>query len=174
MPLVLVAGISGSGKSVVCIELQARGYEAHDTDLEGNAVWVHRETGEAAAVDPGPNVSAPEWLEQHEWRVVRHKVEAMAENAGNRTVFLCGMTANQDEVSHLFSRIVYLSIDARTLRDRVASRTTNDFGKAPHELAAILAWHDVVEDGYRRLGAAIIDATRPLHQVVEGVLHASP
>jgi thymidylate kinase len=173
MPLVLVTGISGAGKSAACVELQERGYEAHDTDLEGNAVWIHRETGVATAVHSPPERRPPEWLEQHEWRIVRHRVEALAERTCKRTVFLCGMTANQDDVADLFSRVIYLSIDAQTLRRRVGSRTTNEFGQAPHELAAILAWRDVVEERSRRSGAVIIDATRPLHQVVDDVLEAS-
>jgi dephospho-CoA kinase len=173
VPLVLVTGISGSGKSTVCEELKPRGYEAHDIDLEGNAVWVHRKTGEVTAMPAAPKVGTPQWLAEWEWRVVRHKVEGLAERAGDRTVFLCGITANEKEVWHLFSLVIYLSIDSQTLRRRVASRTTKDFGKAPHELAAILAWHDVGEDQYRQFGAVIIDATRPLHQVVDDVLEAS-
>jgi hypothetical protein len=41
VPLVYVTGISGAGKSAVCHELKRRGYEAHDTDEENNAVWVN-------------------------------------------------------------------------------------------------------------------------------------
>jgi hypothetical protein len=172
MPLVFVTGISGSGKSAVCVELRERGYDAHDTDRDGNAGWTHRETG-ATASRPPPGAGSAEWLEQHEWTVVREKVEALAARAGDRTVFLCGMTANQADVSDLFSRVILLSIDAETLQRRVASRTTNDFGQTPHELAAILAWHSFVEDQHRRIGARIVDATRPLRQVVDDVVEAS-
>jgi dephospho-CoA kinase len=173
MPLILVSGISGSGKSAVCVELQKRGYEAHDTDLDGNAVWVDRETGETTPGHSARSASSPEWFEKHEWRVVPEKVEALAEHASTRTVFLCGMTANEREVWHLFARVVYLSTDAQTIRDRVASRTTNDFGKTQHEMAAILDWHEVVEEQQRQSGAVIIDATRPLSQVVGDVISAA-
>jgi dephospho-CoA kinase len=173
VPLVLVTGISGSGKSAVCDELKRRGFDAHDTDSEGNAVWVRRATGEVNATPAAPPVRSPEWLAAHEWRVVVDTVEALAERAGDQAVFLCGSTANEEEVWHLFSRVIYLSIDTETLRRRVASRTTNDFGKAEHELAAILAWHSAGEDAYRRFGAVIVDATRPLAQVVDDVLGAS-
>ena len=66
--------------------------------------------------------------------------------------------------------MIYLAIDRQTLRRRLASRTTNDFGKSPNELRAILGWHEVGDDEYRRLGAAIVDATRPLDEVVDHVL----
>ncbi len=94
MPLVLVTGISGSGKSTVCSELQARCYEAHDTDQHANAVWVRRATGEIAATQSGPEMRSPDWLAQHEWTMARDRIEALAERAGSRTVFLCGMTKN--------------------------------------------------------------------------------
>jgi shikimate kinase len=173
VPLVLVTGISGSGKSAVCGELQRRGYEAHDTDQDGNAVWVSQKTGDVTATPAASEGTPPEWLEEQEWRVAPFKVEALAKRADTLLVFLCGSTANEREVWHLFSRVIYLAIDNETLRRRLASRTTNAFGKAPNELQAILSWHEVGEDQYRRFGATIVDATSPLNQVVDNVLAAS-
>jgi adenylate kinase family enzyme len=172
VPLVLVAGISGAGKSAVCTELLRRGYEAHDLDLDGNAVWVNRATGEDSPAEASRSAESPDWFEQHDWCVVPEKVRALARRADDETVFLCGMTKNEHEVSHLFSRIIYLSIDAQTIRDRVASRTANDFGKAAHEMAAILAWHEIAELEHRRAGAVMIDATQPLTQVVDEVVRS--
>jgi shikimate kinase len=171
--LVLVTGISGSGKSTVCVELQARGYEAHDMDLEGNAAWIHRETGRAWPPHQRPDTGAPDWFERYEWRVVPEKVEGLAARARDRTIFLAGMATNGHEVWHLFSRVIYLAIDEPTLRRRVASRTTNDFGKTPSELAAILEWHEFAERQHRQAGATMIDATLPPDRVVDAVLEAS-
>ncbi len=173
MPLIYVTGISGAGKSAVCNELNRRGHEAHDTDQDENAVWVNRTTGEVTAVADAADRSRPGWLRDQEWRVVPSKVQALVGRADDRLVFLCGSTANEDEVWHLFSRVIYLAIDEQTLRDRLASRTSNDFGKAPEELEAILAWHKVGEADYRRWGAAVVDATLPLHDVVDQVLEAA-
>ena len=100
-----------------------------------------------------PEFKPPDWLEGHEWRVVASKVDALAKRADRRTVFLCGSTANDDEVWHLLSRVICLAIDGQTLRRRLASRTTNDFGKSPDELQAIVSWHEVADEQYRRLGA---------------------
>jgi gluconate kinase len=173
VPLVLVAGISGAGKSAVCLELQRRGHEAHDLDLDGNTVWVDRETGVVSPAAASRTAESTEWFDRHDWCVVPERIQGIADSAGRRTVFLCGMTKNEHEVSHLLARVVYLSIDATTIRDRVASRTTNDFGKADHELAAILAWHETAEREHREAGAVIVDATRPLGQVVDDVLRAA-
>ena len=56
-----------------------------------------------------------------------------------------------------------------TLKRRITARD-NKFGKAPEELAAILGWHADYEEIYRGFGAVVIDATRPLEQVVGEVL----
>ena len=101
------------------------------------------------------------------------KVRALAPRADDQLVFLCGSTANEHEVWDLFYRVIYLTIDEQTLRDRLASRTSNDFGKAPEELEAILEWHKVAEGEYRRFGAVIVDATAPLPEVVDNVLAAA-
>jgi len=77
MPLVYVTGLSGTGKSAVCRELKRRGYEAHDTDEEGNAVWVNRETGEVTAAAGAADRSRPGWLDDQEWRIVPSKVHAL-------------------------------------------------------------------------------------------------
>ena len=133
----------------------------------------NRTTGEVTAVAGAADRRRPGWLDDQEWRVVPNKVQALAARAGDRLVFLCGSTANEDEVWHLFSRVIYLVIDEQTLRDRLASRTSNDFGKTPTELAAILSWHQVGEADYVGFGAAIVDATVPLRDVVDHVLDAS-
>ena len=171
MPLVYVTGLSGAGKSAVCDELRRRGYEAHDTDRDGNAVWVDCATGEVAALNAGAIERTREWLDRHEWHIVASRAEALAARARDRFVFLCGGAANEREVWHCFSLTICLAVDEQTLRHRLATRTSNDFGKSPHELASILQWHELGMDRYRELGALIIDATRPLTSVVDDVIH---
>jgi gluconate kinase len=171
--LVLVTGTSGSGKSAVCESLRARGHEAHDMDLDGNAAWMHRATGEHWPAGVRPDTGAPDWFAQYEWRAIPEKIEALAGRGGEHPVFLCGMTTNGHEVWHLYSRVVYVSVDERTLRERLASRTTNDFGKTREELDAIFVWHGTAEEQHRDAGATMVDATLPLDQVVDAVLAAS-
>ena len=173
MPLVYVTGISGAGKSTVCAELRRLGHDAHDTDQEGNAVWVNRLTGEVTLIASARERGQSGWLDEQEWRLAPTMVEILARRARDRVVFLCGSAANEHEVWHLFSRVVYLAVDEATLVDRLASRTSNDFGKSETELAAILGWHAYGDAEFARLGATIIDATRVLDEVVDDVLRAA-
>jgi shikimate kinase len=170
MSLILVTGISGTGKSAVCEELQRRGYESHDTDLDGNAVWVHRETGEVVASGEGDR-RPPGWLDVYGWQVVPSRVEAIAPRATGRLAFLCGSIENDKDVWRLFSKVIYLTVDEDTLHHRLETRTSNDFGRYPEELAAILKWHKVGADLYRSLGASIVDTTRPFGDVVDEVIN---
>jgi hypothetical protein len=80
------------------------------------------------------------------------------------------LDGERNQVWHLFSKTIYLTIDEATLRERLATRTSNDFGKSDHELAAVLKWHKVGPEQYRTFGATIIDATQPLADVVDDVL----
>lgn len=73
---------------------------------------------------------------------------------------------------HLFDRVVALVADIPTIERRLAARA-GDYGKAPEELAAIVGWHHGFEESYRRFGAAIVDATRSLHEVADEVLAAT-
>jgi hypothetical protein len=88
----------------------------------------------------------------------------------DKTAFLCGSVENEVAVWDLFDHVVCLVADNETLRDRLEARTTNAFGKHPEELAAALGFNDGVESVYRRLGATIIDGTRPLPEVADAIL----
>jgi gluconate kinase len=168
-----VTGVSATGKSAVCAALQRRGYDAHETDRDGIAVWVNRETGEVAADGAVARDRTSGWLERYGWFVVPARVEDIAARATGRLVFLCGSTENDREVWHLFSKVIYLTVDEATLRQRLATRISNEFGKTPDELDAVLKWHAVGADRYRSLGVCVVDATRPLAEVVDDVIEVA-
>jgi len=167
--LVLVTGISGAGKSTVCAELRRRGYDAHDSDDDDNAVWVDTATGEVIGRLPAA-ARTPAFLARYEWRFDPERVAALATQAHDHAVFLCGATSNEAEVWRHFRLAIYLAIDEGTLRHRLATRTSNDFGRSDHERDMVLGWHRVAEDDYRRFGAVVVDGARPLFEVVDAVL----
>ena len=167
-----VTGNSGTGKSTVCEVLRARGYVAFDADEDGFSRWIDRSRGDVVLDPPYP---VPEgWLDRYGWVIVRERVEALVEEFRSHNAFLCGSAENETDVRDLFDIIVCLVIDQDTLRHRLATRTTNAFGQHPEELAAALEWNPRMRALYESRGATIIDASKLLTEVVDGVIDAVP
>ncbi|OQR63131.1 hypothetical protein B6E66_15980 [Streptomyces maremycinicus] len=144
---------------------------AIDSDDDGFSHWIDRATGEVV-VDPPYPVPAG-WLDRYGWAIVRERVEDLVEDSRARTAFLCGSAENEADVLDLFDVVVCLVIDEDTLRHRLATRTTNTFGRHPEELAAALKWNSRMRAIYESHGATIIDASAPLTEVVDAVIDAA-
>jgi shikimate kinase len=69
--------------------------------------------------------------------------------------------------------MVLLTAPAETIVERLSTRTTNGFGKNPHELANTLAIIAEIEPLLRRSADLVIDTTAPLDEVVRQVLSAA-
>lgn len=169
MPLIWITGISGSGKSAVRQELRRRGYEAFGTDEDGFAHWVDTENG---AITSRANVGdrPPAFHARNDWRVDVEGVRRLAVVAKEKLVFLCGAVQNEIEAWQFFDQVILLSVDEETIRQRIASRTNNDFGKSDHELGSILGWNQNIEANYEGYGAFIVDARQALPDVVAEVV----
>jgi hypothetical protein len=170
MALAWVTGVSGSGKSSVCEVLKVQSRTAIDSDWDGYSRWVDRRTGEPVLNPPYPTPVG--WLDHFGWKVRPEAVESLAAELGEGTGYLCGGFENQAEVVHLFDRLVCLFIGEATLRHRLSTRTNNHFGRHPEEMQAAVEQRLEVMDWCRARGAALIDATAPLEEVVNQVLAA--
>jgi hypothetical protein len=163
--------VSGVGKSTVCALLKARQEPAVDADGEGFNHWVDRESGEIVVNPPYPVPAG--WIERFAWQISREKVVALRERAPSKTALLFGMVENELEVSDLFDKVICLVADNRTIEARLQTRTTNEFGKHPDQMAAVLGWNSSVEEIYRRSGATIIDGRMDPADVADAVLAAA-
>jgi broad-specificity NMP kinase len=159
MKRVLITGMSGTGKSTVIEELAARGYRAVDLDSDAWSEWVSvgydALTGRADARD---------WV----WRVDR--VEQLLATEDADVLFVSGCASNQGQFYEYFDHVVLLSAPAPVLVERLATRTTNAYGKRPDELAETLGYVATVEPLLRRGATLEVDASAPLAQVVETIL----
>jgi dephospho-CoA kinase len=162
-----VAGLSGTGKSTIVQHLQRAGELAWDAD--DLSFWRDRQTGEAVA---RPAVRPDGWVERYGWVIDPEGVRRCRDDADGRVGYLAGGAENEADVWGLFDTVVYLVTDDATIRERLATRTGNDFGRTDEELAMVLGWNDVLEAHYRKAGATIIDAGQPLPAVVEAVRSA--
>ncbi len=169
MSFIYITGPSGAGKSTVRNELMKRGYEAHDTDEDGLSAWCDNQTLEPVEFPKAEDRPAG-WFEKHDFRLSGERVKQLAERAKTKTIFLCGIPANDKEFREYYDRIICLVIDEETMKQRVAERTTNNFGKSPDELELMLYWHGKMLERYKEWGAVMIDASRPLNEVVDAVI----
>jgi dephospho-CoA kinase len=149
LTVVLVTGMSGTGKSTVLAELSRRGHQVVDTDHGG---WSE----EAPAAEGG--------VEQL-WR--EERIEALLDQHRDGTLFLSGCVANQGAFYPRFAAVVLLSAPLEVLLERIASRRTNDFGKTGAERQRILGDLREVEPMLRRTATAEIDTRRPVSAVAD-------
>lgn len=170
--LIWVTGLSGTGKSSVAGCLRELGYRSVDADDDGISSWRSHATGE---IMPSPALAdrPADWLDRFGWSIDVRRVEELRRGADSRPVFLFGAVENEAEVLPLADIVVCLVADADTLRQRLATRRTNEFGKAPGDLEAVMSWQGVFEDRHKEIGAVMIDATQPLPQVVVAVVAAT-
>lgn len=171
MPIFLITGSAGTGKSEVCRALKERDYEAFDIDDDGLARWQHNETGN---IHPKSSVSAEQrtadFIKEHSWNVPTDYLAGLASSSGGRPIFICGSLGNEDKVRNLFKIIFALYVDEDTLVHRLASRSNNDWGKQPHELEQTLIAHRNSIKKYNKLGYITIDADQPIKEVVKAIL----
>src|SRR3954449_5526600 len=130
----LVEGVSGTGKTSVCRELNRRGYQAvnGDTDL---AYQGDPETGSA---------SDTALHEHHIWDVGR--VRALVADHQEPVTFFCGGSRNFSRFIDLFDQVFVLDIDLETLHRRLELRPQDEWGSGPAERNLILRLHRTKED----------------------------
>ena len=175
MALYYVTGLSGTGKSAVLRELRVRGFRARGVDEDGYADWINRITGRPDAFPRNdPEFDFHAWYAAHYWVLSVRRISLLSRAAARlgKPVFLCGSASGDDVVWQLFDKVIALVADQETIRRRLAARPEG-FGKTPEELADVLFWHAGFETAYRGFGATVIDATRPLLEVVAEILAAS-
>lgn len=164
MPAYLITGESGTGKSSVADELARRGHAAYNTDdMPGLTHFVY-EDGTLVDLSKGhiEDKSELEWV----WDAP--KLTELLHSAD--VVFICAVTSRQHEFYDQFDKIILLTIDEPTLKRRLHTRTTNDYGKHPNEMALILAGREGFEQQMLEVGAIPVDATQPLDAVVNEIL----
>jgi shikimate kinase len=137
--------MSATGKSTVAAELAARGHRAVDVDQ-----------GYVVATDDGRQL----WDEP--------RIEALLDEPGG-LLFVMGLEENGVRFLPRFDAVVLLTAPVDVLTERLATRTTNPYGKDPAELQRVLDDVREVEPRLRRIATHEIDTTRPLAEVVDEI-----
>jgi shikimate kinase len=171
MALIYITGVAGTGKSTICQQLRQLGYTAYDADVDGFMGWQHIASGEWVCGYDMPNYLSKSWFEEYQWALSRVRVEQAALEAANKPVFICGTSANDEDVHDLLHHVMFLTLDEQILRQRLATRDTNSFGKTEDELNHVLRWIQPAEEYYRNFGAFMLNAAEPVEHVVSQILH---
>ena len=157
MSRILVTGMAGTGKSSALVELGRRGYRVVDTDDPG---WREYRT----YVEPVDELHRGEYL----W--VEDAMARLLDSDDHPALFVAGGVRNQSKFYHRFDAVVLLTAPPDVILDRVAARTTNDYGNTRLERAEILADLAEVEPLLRAECTHELDASRPLDEVVADLI----
>ena len=155
----LIEGVSGTGKTSVCKELQRRGYYAINGDNE-LAYQGDPETGE-----PTDGLMH----EHHVWDVDR--VKALVADQHESVAFFCGGSRNFSKFIDLFDSVFVLEVDLDTLNRRLDGRPVDEWGGKQTERELIVRLHQTKEDTPKN--GILIDATAPIAHVVDEIIRQS-
>jgi shikimate kinase len=157
---VLLTGMSATGKSTLICELAGRGYKAIDTDTDEWSEWATPGDYD----DRFGSVEEPDWI----WR--EDRIQRLLSTEDADVLFVSGCKSNQGKFYSQFDHVVLLSAPVPLLMERLATRTTNPYGKHPDELARILGHVHAVEPMLRRTASLEVDTSAPIEQVIETIL----
>ena len=152
----LIEGVSGTGKTSVCRELQRRGFHA----INGDRALAYQG-------DPKTGMPVDGFTHAHHiWNV--DKVRALAADQSHAASFFCGGSRNFVHFIDLFDQVFVLQIDRETLDRRLSERPEDEWGGKPSERQFIRRLHATGEDVPE--GGIAIDATVPVERVVDAIL----
>ncbi|GAB4000872.1 AAA family ATPase [Glycomyces albus] len=157
MKRVLLTGVSGVGKSTIVSAMRARGYKAVDTDYEGYCA-------------PGPDVEPPYRTAEPDWVWHEGRMRRLLDTEDAPVLFVSGCVPNQGRFYDDFDLVVLLSASPEVVRDRLLTRSGNDYGKTPEELEKALRDQAEFEPLLRSGADLEIDMGRPLDDVVRALV----
>jgi hypothetical protein len=104
------------------------------------------------------------------WVWLEEKMSALLDSDDGRSLFVAGWVSNQSKFYDQFDAVVLLSAPTDVILDRVARRTTNDYGKTALERAEILADLATVKPLLREGCTHELDASRPLADTIADLI----
>lgn len=168
---ILITGVAGSGKSAVCDELNKLGNKAFGIeDIDGLFTMINKKTGKPFKGYDNDNL---EHVKQGRWVCNKKKLQHLIRQNSKGIVFYCGIASNLDELLPLFNKTFLLKTNKKVLRERLTTRTSNDFARTPETQKQLFSWKDWWEDHMREKGAVVINANRSLKEIAKDIIKKS-
>jgi adenylate kinase family enzyme len=172
MVAILITGVPASGKTSVAECLKDQGWNSIDADTDSRlARWVSESGEELMSGTP----FTMDELDQYNWEWDVARVRELIRETEPEGVFLCGTSNNERDLMDCFEKVILLEIDVATMVARLdkvdlegGSGSSGNDNDATYE--QIDRWLPPWQEGIRRLGATVVDATAPLLDVVNSIL----
>lgn len=166
----LIVGVPGVGKTTVLAELDRRGYNVIDADIEPHLTgWISKETGNLVAEWSDNQRSAPEGCT---WGWDRVAIERITQDSSRDPLFLGGNVAGMELFYPLFANVFALTADDETIRRRLTdpSRVNpHNYGAKPEHIAEALGMNTVFSEQELSRGSILIDASGPVSSVADNI-----
>lgn len=152
----LIEGVSASGKTTICNELNQLGYLA-----------IHGDRELAYQGDPltGQPLSGEGHI-HHIWNV--EQVKSIIADDSNELTFFCGGSRNYNHFLHLFDEVFVLDIDLETLLFRLDKRPSTEWGGLQEHKDLIIELFHSKKDIPKN--AIVINSTQFVSIVVQDIL----
>ncbi len=170
MKKIFITGISGTGKSTVCKQLNVLGYTACDIeDVDGMFKMYRKGTREV--FDDFDNAD-PEKIHDSEWICDVDQLKKQLSEQKTDIAFYCGVASNMDDLIPLFDTFILLKTNANTLHGRLSNREgTEDMGNTEESRQAVLGWKDWWEEEMTDRGAVVVSADGTPNEITEKILN---
>lgn len=155
------------GKSSIARELKRRGHIAYDP--QAMHAYMHVESRVNGKHITAPDEVPHDWYDEvgaFNWNTA--KIENLLKSSDD--IFICSMAHNQSSFYGKFERIFVLTLDDADLVTRLNNRWGKTIGKAPSELADILAKHRGFEQSLLNRGAIKINVSHTLTEIIDQIL----
>lgn len=162
----LVIGVAGTGKSHIVREMKRRRLNAVDVD-KGLTVFVD-EGGKESEYDPD---GGAKWWRSHYYVLKPGKLEKLLKRSVSIYVFgdVGGRRGKGNgllDVAHLFDRVCYMRAPPWLIRERLARRTDNVFGKSPDEVEGTMRHKAKMDRIARKMRFEVVDASWPAEEII--------
>jgi len=164
---ILVTGVSGTGKTTVCRELQKRGVKTIGIDeVDGLSYWVNKETKKRLVKKAD---FSKEFLSTYEWICDMTVLKSLTDDI-DEPIVICGNVENIIECIDFCDTSLLLVCTPETFFSRIDSRNDNEYGQSEDAKNFMLSYYEGDNKKCIEAGAAVIDAEQSIGAVLDSVM----